>query len=142
MPLTEAVLVLPALSLTVALADRLLPCPLMVLSAGQCPSTPDRSSEQVQVTVTSPWYQPLPFGAVVAAPDSDGAVSSMLMPARLVDALLPAASVAVPLADWSLPSPRVTGWLHDFTPDRPIWSLQVKPTVTSALYQPLLFALR
>src|SRR4051794_5700289 len=105
MPLTDAPVALPALSLTVADADKASPSPVTVLAAGQAPSRPDSESEHVHCTVTSPLYQPAPFGAVVVAPLSDGSVSSTFMPFTVVDALLPAASIAVPLADWPAPSP-------------------------------------
>src|SRR3982751_5415953 len=62
MPLTVAPVVLPALSVTEAPAERLLPSPVSVLSAGAAPARPDRASAAVQRTVTSPLYQPLPFG--------------------------------------------------------------------------------
>ena len=48
MPLTVALLVLPALSLTEALSDRLAPSPVMLLLPGQAPSMPDRASLHVQ----------------------------------------------------------------------------------------------
>src|SRR5437764_9145599 len=87
MSLTDAPVALPALSLTVADAERLSPSPVTVLAAGQGPSMPDRPSEHVHCTVTSPRYQPAPFGAVSAAPDRVGAVSSTLRPVTAVDAL-------------------------------------------------------
>src|SRR4051794_14443818 len=142
MPVTLAVVELPALSLTVASAPRSAPSPVTVLFAGQPPSIPERSSEQVQCTVTSPLYQPVPFGPVVAAPVSTGAVLSTLMPVTVYEAVLPAASETSPEADWSVPSPRVTGLAHDFTPERLAWSSQVKVTVTSPLYQSLRLAAR
>ena len=61
MPSTVAVAVWPALSVTLAEADRSLPSPVTTVSAGQA-TTPDRLSVQVQWTVTSPVYQPLAFG--------------------------------------------------------------------------------
>jgi hypothetical protein len=57
-PLTDAEVPLPALSLTNAEAPRLAPSPVTVLSAGHLPSIPDSASEQLQATVTSPAYQP------------------------------------------------------------------------------------
>src|SRR5438094_4083670 len=101
MPATVALVVLPALSLTEALAERLSPSPAMVLSSGRVAgSRPERPawSAAVQWTVTSPLYQPAPFGCVVAAPASEGAVSSTLMPERLALAVLPAASIAAPVS--------------------------------------------
>src|SRR5690242_18125817 len=86
----------------------------------------------------SPLYQPLPFGAVVAAPLSAGAVSSTLMAVMLALALLPAASVAVPLDVWFAPSPSVLAAGQLSIPESA--SPQVKLTVTSVLFQPLALA--
>src|SRR4051794_22349472 len=55
-----------------------------------------------------------------------------------VRALLPALSTAVPEADWLSPSPKVCAAEQVLTPDR--LSAQVKLTVTSVLFQPLLLA--
>src|SRR5438094_2864368 len=73
------------------------------------------------------------LGEVVAAPLIVGAVLSMLIPATVVLALLPALSVAVPLDDWALPSARVASAAQ-------LWiaagvSAQLKCTVTTLLYQ-------
>ena len=109
MPPTVVVVSLPALSATVADAERSSPSPVIVASPGAAPSRPERASEAVQCTVTSPLYQPSAFGSEVAAPLSDGAVLSMLMPATVSLPVLPAASVAVPVTDWFSPSPSVFG---------------------------------
>src|SRR5919202_3557962 len=93
MPLTVAVARWPALSFTVAEADRLLPSPFTTVSAGQA-TTPDRLSAQVQCTVTSPVNQPLLFGVPTIAPKMVGAVLSTLTTGVVTDALLPAVSVA------------------------------------------------
>src|SRR5919199_1012480 len=84
---------------------------------------PDRLSVPVSVTWTGPRYQPLSSGAGT--------------PAAVV---LPAASLAVPLTLWLAPSASVCGAGQVAIPDR--LSAQVKPTVTSALYQPLALAAR
>ena len=64
-----------------------------------------------------------------------GAVLSILMPLTVVVAVLPAASMAAPLADWPALSPlRVMGEVQEATPD--MASLQLKDTVTSVLFQP------
>src|SRR5690349_8969013 len=68
----------------------------MVVSAGAV-GMPDSGSLAVQCTVTSPVYQPLPFGWVVGAPDSRGAVVSPAGAVELAVAVLPALSVAVPV---------------------------------------------
>ncbi len=142
MPPTLALVVLPALSLTEALAERSTPSPVTTLLAGQLPSPvmPERLSLHDQATVTSPLYQPLPLVGPVAEPLSDGAVLSTLMPVTPALALLPAASVAVPLALWFAPSPSVCDAGQTSTPESV--SPQVKLTVTSALYQPLPLATR
>src|SRR5919199_1406448 len=109
-----AAVVLPALSWTETLVATSLPSPVSVLSGGHAPSMPDSASEQVQAIATSPLYHLtmvpsasvlVPLGAPTAAPLSRGAVLSMLMPFTLASALLPAASLAVPDALWSAPSP-------------------------------------
>src|SRR6476469_2626761 len=100
---------LPARSLTEELAVRLAPWPWMTLSAGAAPSMPERLSSDVQWIATLSLYQPAAFGPVVGAPLRVGAVVSMLMPLTVASAVLPAASVAVPLTDCALPSPRVDG---------------------------------
>ncbi len=99
--LLSALFVLPALSLIVLLATRPLPSPVIVLSAGHEPSTPDRLSEQVQSIATSPLYQLAALGCVVGAPLRVGFVLSTLILSIPAPAVLPAASVAVPLAAWS-----------------------------------------
>ena len=129
----SAVVLLPALSATVAVSLRPLPSPVMVLLAG-AEATPERSSSAVQSIVTSPLYQPLPLAAVVGLPLSVGAVSSTLMPPTVVLAELPAASTAVPSRDWSVPSPKVLSAVTLSMPDRV--SLPSKWTVTSVLFQP------
>src|SRR5690348_13246968 len=102
-PLTAAAVVLPARSLIDASAARSSPSPLMVLSAGQGPARPDSASAQVQLTVTSPLYQPAALGAAVTTPLKVGSVRSTLMLFRVAPALFPAASVALPLALWPAP---------------------------------------
>ena len=83
MPPTVFVVSLPALSATVADAERSSPSPVIVASPGAAAARPERASEAVQCTVTSPLYQPAAFGSEVAAPLSDGAVLSMSMPATV-----------------------------------------------------------
>src|SRR2546422_9061694 len=106
-PLTVPVVWLPALSATLADADRLSPSPMTMLSAGQVPSMPDSASEQVQCTVTLPLYQPLLVGALVGAPDRVGGVLSTLMPLTVALWSLPARSSATPVTDWLAPSLRI-----------------------------------
>src|SRR5205823_1401755 len=133
-----AVAELPALSVTVAVAVRPLPSPVMVDGPGQA-TTPDRLSAQVQVMVTSPRYQPAALAAGAAWPTMVGAVLSTLIAATVAEAALPAASVAVPVTGWFLPSvATVVGAVHEATPDTA--SAQVKVTVTLPLFQPLVLA--
>ena len=90
--------------------------------------------------MTSPWYQPFAFGAVVGAPVIVGAVSSTSIPSTFAVSLLPAASTAVPVADCPAPSPKFTGVVHDAIPERE--SEHTKLTATSRLYQPFAFGSR
>src|SRR5688572_3032102 len=61
----------------------------------------------------------------------------MSMSDTVLEALLPASSVAVPVTDWSAPSWSTLAAVQVATPDSP--SRQVKPTVTGSLYQPAVF---
>src|SRR5687768_14423729 len=65
-----ALRVLPARSVTEALAVSPPPSPVSTASPGTVAgSTPERASAAVQRTVTSSLYQPLAFATVVTAPD-------------------------------------------------------------------------
>ena len=112
MPLTVVVVLLPALSVQVAVADRLPPSPVTIESPGWA-AGPDNGSVQVQSTVTSPVCHPLEN-----EPLSTGAVLSMLMPETVSLAELPAASVAVPVTDWLAPSASTLSAVFEATPDR------------------------
>src|SRR6266516_6981241 len=68
--------VLPALSLTEAVANSPLPSPLMVLFPGHNPMIPDRASVQVQAMLTLALYQPFALAAVVGVPVRVGGVLS------------------------------------------------------------------
>ncbi len=96
----SALFALPALSLIVLLATRSLPSPVSLLSSGHEPCTPDSESSHVHAMKTSSLYQPLSLAAVLGAPLSEGAVLSTLTFSTPAAAVLPAASVAVPLAAW------------------------------------------
>src|SRR5438093_12233552 len=98
---------------------------------------PESASAQVKCTVTEPpSYQPAALGEVVAAPLIVGAVLSMLIPETVVLVLLPALSVAVPVADWAAPAAlRVMGLVQLAIPART--SEQRKLAVTSVLFQQL-----
>src|SRR4051794_7742406 len=104
--------------MTLALAERLLPSPVMVESAGQV-RTPERLSAQVQWTFTSPVNQPLVFGELTTAPVMVGAVLSMLTTGVFTEALLPAVSVAVAVSVGPAPSPKVWARSWVLTPERP-----------------------
>src|SRR5207244_10739733 len=94
MPLTVLVAMLPALSVQVAVEDRLAPSPVTVSAAG-CATGPDSASVHDHVTVTSPVCQPVGNEAV-----SVGGGLSTLTPVTPALALLPAMSVAGPRAHW------------------------------------------
>src|SRR5439155_13505273 len=100
---------------------------------------PDSASAQLK-TLSLPVVFPLAaLGEVVAAPLIVGAVLSMLIPETVVLVLLPALSVAVPVADWPAPAAlRVTGLVQLAIPERT--SEQRKLAVTSLLFQPLALA--
>src|SRR5918992_2367427 len=90
---TEPSPVLPALSLTVAVADRASPSLVTVLSAGFVGiSMPDRPSTAVHSMVTSSRYQPAAFAAGGPRPVSSGAGLSMLTPPNVWFSEFPATS--------------------------------------------------
>jgi hypothetical protein len=97
----DAVVVLPAASATCLLDVSALPSPVIVLFAGHVlAGTPDKVSLHVHWIVTSPLYQPFALGDVVGAPLNVGGCVSMLMFEMVaVVEVLPALSVACPLAD-------------------------------------------
>src|SRR4051812_29505620 len=131
-PSTRAVVVLPATSATLATVDSS-PSPVRTVGAGQSPAMPESASAQSQRTTTSSRYQP-PAGASPAEPVRVGAVRSTLTPSTEPVPSLPAASVAVLVADWAPPSPSVTGAAQAATPESA--SAQSKETVTGAENQP------
>ncbi len=94
----SALVELPALSLTDAVAYRPMPSPEIVPLAG-VPTTPERSSVAVQPTATSALYQPSRLALLVGAPLSVGLVLSMLMPLTPPVVLFPALSTASPGTD-------------------------------------------
>ncbi len=125
----------PALSVHVPVADWAEPSELIVLGT-DTEATPESESEQVKLTVTGELFQPKELAFGVLEPAIFGGVKSMLMPPTVVDAVLPALSVQLPVTDWAAPSPvRVDGAVVEPTPDRV--SEQVKLTVTGPLFQPL-----
>lgn len=66
--------------------------------------TPERVSEQENVTVTGTLFQPLTFAPGDLEPVIVGGERSMLMSPTVADAVLPALSVHVPVLDWPTPS--------------------------------------
>jgi hypothetical protein len=98
----------------------------------------ESASFPVKVTVTLVLFQPFALAAGVGVALAVGAVLSMLIPLTVVLAVLPALSVAAPLADCPAPSVEmVCGAAHDAMPE--VASLHVNATVTSCLYQPFAF---
>src|SRR5438445_3896276 len=131
-PETVVLVLLPALSVAVPLDDWPLPS-ASVASAAQL-WIPESVSAQLKCTVTSLLYQPAALGEVVAAPLIVGAVLSMLIPETVVLVLLPALSVAVPVADWAAPAAlRVIGLVPLAIPERT--SEQRKLEVGRALWR-------
>ena len=135
-PLTPALAVLPAASVAVPLA--LWPAPSPSVWAAAQFATPERLSAQMNITVTFPLFQPLPFAAGVRLAMIVGAVLSMLTVAGSA-CLLPALSSAVPVTSWPWPSVvTVCGAVQLLMPASA--SAQVNVTVTSPLFQPAPFA--
>src|SRR5919112_929038 len=106
MPDTVVVVLLPALSVQVAVADRFAPSPVTVLTAGSA-AGPEPVSVQVQATVTSSLVQPLVLG----------------MPVTPAEPVLPAASTAVPPADWLAPAPSTSDFEQASIPEPPVLSV-------------------
>src|SRR5207244_1033390 len=145
MPVTDATsLTLSALSLHVPDADWFVPSPLFVMGASQL-AMPDRLSFPLKVTVTSVLFQPNALGGTSRAALAVGLVLSMLM-LLTVDgsAALPATSTQLPVlvTVWLAPSVLTVApaTVLVATPDctAPA-SAQLKPTVTSTLFQPKAF---
>src|SRR3954447_14985967 len=111
MPVTVLVVVLPAWSVQLVVADRLAPSPLTTLSDGSA-AGPDTASVQDQLTVTLSVCQPRSN-----VPVRVGAVLSTLILLTPAVLLFPAASVTVAEALWFSPSPRKSGFGVAATPD-------------------------
>jgi hypothetical protein len=88
--------------------------------------------------VTSPMYQPLDPGVPLEAMAAVGGVLSMLIPAWVLDAVLPALSAQVPLADCPTPSD-VSIWVMAEAAAPDVASMQFHATVTFVLFQPFKF---
>src|SRR4051794_28462031 len=106
---------------------------------------PDRSSVQVNPTVTSARYQPSPLGARSGAAAMVGRTWSRLTKAVSSLALLPAPSTALPTTCWRVASVgMVWAGVQLATPEAgappaPSGSTQSKLTVTGLLFQPAAF---
>ncbi len=126
---------LPALSEQVPVTDWPAPSPVRAVGALYV-FTPDRRSVQTNVTVTVPLFQPLAFAPGEREPVMLGGVVSTLTPATVAVAMFPALSVQVALRDWPAPSVEITWGVTGAvtTPDN--GSVQVKETVTGALFHP------
>src|SRR3954470_17863980 len=135
MPSTAPAVVLPARSAQLAAAAWSAPSvPTVVLTVGA--AGPEPASAHDQLTTTSVLFQPAPLAAGVRdAKVVIGLVVSMLMWASVAEAVLPAASVQVPLSAWSAPSvAAVAVTVPDTTPD--FASVHAHTTVTSPRFQP------
>jgi hypothetical protein len=128
MPPTVSVAALPATSVQEAVAVRSPPSPVTRPSAGRV-ATPDSASVHDQSTGTSSVAQP-PANAA----SSTGSVRSTSRPVTCALPRLPAASVAVPVADWSRPSPTTVAGETSATPDSV--SVAAHATSTASEYQP------
>jgi hypothetical protein len=146
MPETVLVPTLSALSVAVRVTDW--PAPLlenvMFSSSGQT-ATPERASEQANLTPTGLTYQPLfPMVPLTTAPLMVGAVLSSLMVTESVP-VLPAVSFAEPfttrpLTVVSLPTTTSGVTLPAATPEPGSVSVASKCTVTLLLFQSAAFA--
>jgi hypothetical protein len=126
-------LILPALSVQVPDADCPDPSVLKMTGAVQ-EAMPDPASVPLKLTVTFVLFQPLAFGAGKALALADGAILSIRTVTTLLAALtFPALSEVVCAVD---EPEAVRSWSagQDTMPEPP--SVQVKCTVTLALYQP------
>src|SRR5680860_776967 len=133
-PLTVACVVFPARSATSAEAPRFEPSPVIRLSAGWS-AMPDSPSTPVQPMVTSPRYQPAPFGVVVGAPERAGAVLSTRIGPTVAALVFPATSAVVPATSWFSPSLATVAFgPQPAMPESA--SAQTKVTSTSLLFQP------
>ena len=133
-----AVALFPARSDTDADAVCAVPSPVIVVSAGASPASPDTASAAVQWIGTSPAYQPSGPGPVTGAPERVGGSVSTLMPLTVAVDVLPALSTAVPVTDWPAPlSDTVVAPGQLRIPDTV--SEQVKFTVTGPSFQPAAF---
>ena len=131
-------MVFPAKSIQLPIADWFAPSVDTVCVTVPC-TVPDMPSVQFQVSTTFVLFQPLAFGSVRPTNKIAGKVLSILTPALVADAVLPALSVHVPDADCPTPSTlSVTGVVHESIPDK--LSVPLGVTVTLVLFHPLPFA--
>jgi hypothetical protein len=136
-PLAVAEALLPALSVQDPVADW--PAPSVeIVTGGSQASIPERASVPLKVTTTSVLFQPFPFGAGAAAAETLGGVRSMSMPVWVSEAVLPAWSVQVPVADWFAPSVEIVAFTGEATGPE-VASAQLQERVTAVLFQPFAF---
>src|SRR5438309_11694137 len=95
-PETVVLVLLPALSVAVPVADWAAPAALRVIGLVQL-AIPERTSEQRKLAVTSLLFQPLALARSEERRVVAGSVLSMLIPETVELALLPALSVVVPV---------------------------------------------
>jgi len=127
---------LPALSVQVPVAD----CedPSLVSASGvETELIPERESTQAYDTVTGLLFHPNELARGLLDAVMMGPVRSMFMLVSVAVAELPALSTHVPVAVWLAPSWKVTGDARLRSPERE--SLQLKLTVTGALFHPFPF---
>src|SRR5438093_13241999 len=94
MPLTVALVELPALSVAVPVADCAAASPLSVTGGVQV-AIPDCASAHVKVTTTSVLFQPAALAAGSRAPEIVGAVVSSIVTVCVAAFVLPAPSATV-----------------------------------------------
>lgn len=100
---------------------------------------PESASSHEKLTVTGLLFHPLVLADGVLLPVIVGAVLSILIFLTVIEAVFPALSVAVPVADWPSPSNGSdTGPEHESTSESE--SMQEKLTNTSELCHPAAFA--
>ncbi len=87
----------PALSKQVPVTDW--PPPSLRVEGGGTLDTPDKTSEQVKLTVTVTLFQPLEFGLADLELAMTGGVLSMLMLVTVAEPVFPALSVHVAVLD-------------------------------------------
>jgi hypothetical protein len=105
MPVSVNVPTLPARSVAEPVAVWAAASAVFVIGLVREPSSiPDNESMAENVTVTLVLFQPLELGATSREAETTGAVLSMLIPVSVNVPVLPARSVAEPVAVWAAAS--------------------------------------